>query len=150
MEHQTYCTLLERHFQKSEYISVGAVSVKMLTAPTGPIAKDYKLFCFVVNSQEPSQELCTKLVKYALSVTFYDDPSKHGKVAVIPLFVSQSISDNCSAFIRKKAQKINGVAVLPAAFDLSGNQLLCCEKFPALAGGAFRKISDFAKKLLRA
>ena len=148
MQYQGYCLEIEKHFSKSEYITISQLSVKMLTRPHSCPMQNTELYCFVINDTEPSAELCEKLAKYALSVNFYDDPHCRKKTVIVPVFVSNALSEGCRSFIKQKAQKKDGVIIVPAAFDVSEQNLICCENYP-LALGAFCKITEFINTNLK-
>ena len=148
MDHQSYCAKIETHFQKSEYISIAHHSFKMLTAPKSHLPKDLRVFCFIVHDREAEAELCQKLAKYAMSVAFYDDSAKKGKLSVIPLFISEKLSDKTLKLIKGRALKTEGALIVPAAFDLSQHKLFCCESFPIIGASSFKETAAFAKKVL--
>lgn len=146
MEYQGYLSKIEGHFGKSEYISIAQTSVKMLWRPAKKL--DTELFCFVLNKGDLNSRLCNELAKYALSVTFYDK-EKTGKTGIIVLSVGRGVSDKTAAFLTKKAQKLDGVAILPAAFDLNEQKLVYCENFPILFNKEFKTLSAFAEQKLK-
>ena len=147
MEYQSYCDKLQEQFLKSEYISIAHSSYKMLFAPKKSI-NGMRVFCFIVNGNKASEKLCRDLAKYAMSTAFYDDCSNQLKTAVLPIFIGEHLSDSTISFINSRAFKENGAYILPTAFDLSQQNLLCCESFPLLGSSQFKQLLQFAKKTL--
>lgn len=147
MEYQSYCDKIQEHFLKSEYISIAQDSFKMLFSPKKAI-NGMRVFCFIVNGRDAEAELCKKLAEYAVSAAYYDDCEKHLKTAVLPLFIQSEISDKTLSFLKGRAFKEGGAFIIPAAFDLSKDTLICCESFPIIGSAQFKQIFDFANKIL--
>lgn len=142
MDKHSYVSLIEKNFQKSEYITIGHKSFKMLWSPKN-YKGDAKLFCFVLGDENASDSLFDSLCSYAKSIAFYDDPQNRSKIYVTAIFVT----DN---FVRlEKGQKFGGVYFLPASFDLENGELKLADKFPLLSKGAFSELYDFSKKCFK-
>ncbi len=142
MDKHLYISMLERHFQKGEYITIGHKSFKMLSAP-----KDFegKLYCFIVSGEKVKSELLLSLCDYAKSVAFYDDPQKKDKIYALPIFIGENLP---SSSLLNKGQKIGGVYLLPAAISLCDGAVLIAKKFPLLNSAHLKKLNSYAKKLL--
>ncbi len=149
MEYQRYCAKIEEQFLKSEYISISQDSFKMLFAPKKSPFDDMRVFCYVINGKSASGKLCRRLASYAASAAFYDDREKPLKTVVLPLFIQSEVDDTTLSFLKERAFKEAGAFVLPLAFDLSQQALLCCQSFPILGAAQFKKISEFAKNILQ-
>jgi len=146
MEYQSYLASIERHFQKSEYISIAKTGAKMFWEPI-KMRGGKKLFCFVCVGAKISGDLMKKLAKYAESINFYDSKKKNEKLSVITLFVSKSLPDKVPS-ICEKGVRAGSVNIFPAAFSLETQSLYLANKFPLFFSGEFNEISDFAKKNL--
>ncbi|MEE1279734.1 MAG: hypothetical protein UHH95_02745 [Oscillospiraceae bacterium] len=149
MEYQRYCAKIEEHFLKSEYISISKDSFKMLFAPKKSSLDDMRVFCYIINGMSATDKLCRKLSAYALSAAFYDDRKKPLKTVVLPLFIQSEVDDTTLSFLKNRAFKEAGAFVLPLAFSLSQEKLLCCQSFPIIGAAQFKKISEFAKSILQ-
>ena len=144
MDYHSYCAILERRFLKNEYISISQNSYRMFTSPTDSSLGDCKLFLFAVNGQEPSEELCQRFADYARSVVFYKNSSKIGKIYTIVLFFT---NNDCSLFLQSRIAKTSGAITLPCIATADG--LNICNKFPIIFSGDFKKLYDYAKKILK-
>ncbi len=139
MDKHSYISLVEKNFQKSEYITIGHKSFKMLWSPKN-YKSDAKLFCFVLNDENASDSLFDSLCSYAKSIAFYDDPQVRSRIYVAALFVSDS-------FVKiEKGRKFSEVCFLPSSFNLEKNELKIADKLPLLSRGAFNELYDFSKK----
>ena len=149
MYFQNYCAKIEEHFLKSEYISISQDSFKMLFAPKKPLSEDTRVFCFIINAKSANENICRRLAAYATSAAFYNDREKPLKTVVLPLFVQNEAEESSLLFLKGRAFKEEGAFVLPCAFSLSQQKLLCCQSFPIFAAAQFRKISDYAKNIMQ-
>ncbi len=149
MNFQSYCAKIEERFLKSEYISISQDSFKMLFAPKKSLSEDTRVFCFIINGKSASEGLCRRLAAYGASAAFYNDREKPLKTVVLPLFVQDEADDATLSFLRERAFKEKGAFVLPLAFDLSQEKLLCCQSFPLFAAAQLKKISDYAKNIMQ-
>ena len=142
MDKHSYIFLVEKHFQKSEYITIGHKSFKMLWSPK-KFKGDAKLFCFILNDENASDSLFSSLCSYAKSIAFYDDPQTKEKIYVTALF----IADNFTKI--DKGQKFGGVYFLPASFNLEKTELKIANKFPLLSKSAFNELYDFSNECFK-
>lgn len=149
MDQQSYLAAVERLFEKSEYITIKKLPVKLLTAPRVDARVPGRLFCFIVRDAAPDMALCTALARYALSLSFYDDAERRRKDAVLVLFPVSSLDEGAKALLSQRCKKIGSAACLPAVFDLSQNTLHCARKFPPFGGGEFQSLCTFAHKFLQ-
>jgi hypothetical protein len=142
MDKQSYISSVERYFQKGEYISIGKDSFKMLTSPKGFKNAEAKFFCFI-SALSPSEKLVEELCDYAKSVIFYDDPSFHDKILILPVFIGNGGGQV------KKAYRKSGVYALPCYFNLEKNELSVADKFPLFTASAYKDFSRYAQRILK-
>lgn len=149
MDGQAYLDAIEQQFEKSEYITLKKLTVKLLTAPRSPAAAQGRLYCFVVRDCAPSDTLCTELVRYALSLSFYEDTARRDKDRVLVLFLVPALCDSARALLARRCRKIGSALCLPAVFDLSQKRLYCAAKRPIFGSRDFETLRAFAEKYLQ-
>ena len=146
MDYKAYSAEIESRFQRSEYITISHLSVKMLTLPRVQLDNDCQVFCFLIHGAAPCPELCERFAKYAMSIAFYSGKDAKGDIISIPLFICDNASENDIQSISKCSKKTGGAFSFPLIFNLSENKLIHCKKRPISKAKLFSALCDFANK----
>lgn len=136
MNSANFSEKIELLFQKSEYITLSHLNVKMHTCPKVNTFEKGEVFCFTV-SEPYSDNLLKRLCDYTKSIVFYSGKSS-SEILVLPIFLGESET----AIVAKKVSK---VAAIP--FCLSKNGTLLKPKKSLFVNA---KLIDNASKLLKA
>ncbi len=136
MNNANFSEKIELLFQKSEYITLSHLNVKMYTCPKLNTFEKGEVFCFTV-SEPYSDALLKRLCDYTKSIVFYSGKSS-SEILVLPIFLGESEA----AIVAKKVSK---VVAIP--FCLSKNGSLLKPKKSLFIN---QKLIDNASKLLKA
>ena len=148
MNAQSFFALIERHFQKAEYISIRHLGFKMLSAPKALEQENVRLFAFLSNGQKASAKLLEELADYAKSVAFYKNCKYGQKIYAFCLFAADDFSAS-QIELFKKIKSHNGVTIISAGYSLSDDKITICSKAGALASAQTKKILKLAQEILK-
>lgn len=142
MDFYSICSCIEKHFLKSEYITIKKQSLKMLWCPKDFSFKNTHIFVFVMNRENPDSKFLKSLCDYALSVSFYDDPKNLDKVCVLPIFVSDNLETE------GYAKKIGDAYILTSKICTENLKTIYSEKFPLLHKKTFIEMKNILEKII--
>lgn len=148
MNAQSFFALVERHFQKAEYIAIRHLKFKMLSAPKALEQEPIRLYAFLSSGQRASASLLEELADYAKSVSFYKNTSAAQKVYAVCLFAKDEFSES-ELQLFKKLKTHGGTGIIAAGYSLSDDKLTICDKAGALSSAQTKKILKLTQEILK-
>lgn len=146
MDSQNFLSMVERHFQKGEYIAIKHKSFKMVTAPKNIKLENANLYAFLSNGQDVDTSLLSALADYAKSAAFYN--KKGEKIYVLCVFSKDSFSPN-ELVLFDKVKRVGEVHLIATGHTVGESCAVFPKNAPIFASSELKKVLQYSQSILK-